>query len=65
MRTPPPDWAVPEGYAFSGMGRCRGCGAEMAWAKTPAGKMAPLDRDGTNHFVSCPERERFRRRKDA
>lgn len=59
-REAPTGQVIPEGYRFDSMGRCRGCGASMAWATTPKGARAPLDADGTNHFVTCPERDRFR-----
>jgi hypothetical protein len=42
--------------------RCRSCGAAIAWAMTPAGRRAPLDRDGTSHFASCPQAETWRKR---
>lgn len=62
MTAPPDEQVIPEGYEFDSMGRCRGCAATIAWAWTPKGARAPLDQDGTNHFVTCPERDRFRRR---
>lgn len=63
MITPPDGWTIPESYTFESLGTCRGCRQRIAWTETPAGKQAPLDPDGTNHFVTCPERERFRRPK--
>jgi hypothetical protein len=62
---PPPGWTIPEGYTFSSMGLCRGCGARMAWTTTPADRASPLDQDGQSHFISCPDRDRFRKRKPA
>ena len=59
----PEGWAIPADYLYQSLARCRGCGALMAWAQTPVGRMAPLDQDGTNHFVTCPEREQFRRKR--
>jgi hypothetical protein len=54
-------WHRPAAWAIVSLGRCRGCGAPIAWARTPAGRSAPLDRDGVSHFATCPEAERFRR----
>ena len=64
VRTLPPGWVIPDGYTFTGMGTCKGCRASMAWANTPAGKMSPLDRVGTSHFITCPKRQEFRRQRD-
>lgn len=41
--------------------KCRGCGAEMYWIKTTAGKNMPVDADGTPHWATCPERARFKK----
>jgi len=54
-------WSRPGGWEIVSISRCRGCGAPIAWARTFAGRSAPLDRDGTNHFATCPDAERFRR----
>lgn len=62
MPEPMDGWTVPEGW--SGQlppGRCRSCGAEVLWAKTPKGKRAPLNRDGTSHFSDCPQASSWRR----
>jgi hypothetical protein len=40
---------------------CKGCGATIAWVKTAAGKMMPVDGDGTPHFATCPKAAEFRR----
>lgn len=34
------------------MSRCKGCGREMVWAKTPAGKNIPLERVPNGYEVS-------------
>lgn len=39
---------------------CRGCGAEIFWIKTRAGKAAPYTPAGVNHFSDCPQANRFR-----
>jgi hypothetical protein len=59
--SPPAGWRIPPGYEFLNLGECRGCGAPIAWARTPTGRQAPLEREGINHFASCPEADRFRR----
>ena len=54
-------WSRPAGWLVVSVGRCRGCGAPISWARTPAGRSAPLDRDGTSHFATCPDADSFRR----
>ncbi len=61
----PHGWVVPEGYAIElrePPSRCRSCGAEIAWAITPAGKKAPLNRDGSSHFSNCPQAGTWRKK---
>jgi hypothetical protein len=60
-------WTVPLGYLPDTLGRCRAeaCRAVVLWARTPAGRTMPLDRDGTSHFATCPDAARFRRRRTA
>jgi hypothetical protein len=55
-----PTWAEPQTDVR--VGTCRGCGAEMGWVVTKAGKSAPIDKDGTNHFATCPVADRFRKK---
>lgn len=31
-----------EGYAFDGWGKCKSCGAKIAWTRTKAGSSMPL-----------------------
>jgi hypothetical protein len=40
---------------------CRSCGSAIEWGETPAGKRAPFDPDGTNHFVTCPDARVWRK----
>jgi hypothetical protein len=54
-------WSRPGGWEIVSVSRCRGCGQAIAWARTFAGRSAPLDRDGTNHFATCRDAELFRR----
>jgi hypothetical protein len=49
---------IPEGTQPS---KCRGCGAEVYWIITAAGKRMPADPDGQSHFATCPEASRFRK----
>lgn len=42
-------------------GLCRGCGAKVYWVEHKNGKRTPYTEAGLNHFVNCPERERFKR----
>jgi hypothetical protein len=63
MSTPPFGSVIPAGYEFQGTGTCRACGAPMNWCETKAGKRAPLNLDGTSHFATCPDAERFRKAK--
>jgi hypothetical protein len=57
---------------------CKGCGAEIAFVKSQAGKMIPVNAryttvvtdDGTtvrgrvSHFATCPRAEQFRTRRN-
>lgn len=58
-----PEWTVPPGYVLDSLGHCRSCHAAIAWYITPTGKRAPVDRDGTSHFATCPDAQAWRRRK--
>ena len=47
--------------------RCKGkqrggsCEAVILWCKTPRGRSAPLNPDGTSHFANCPDAPGFRK----
>jgi hypothetical protein len=56
-------WAVPGGWVFLGLGICRSCGAAIAWCLTRNDKRAPIDRDGTSHFATCPAADAWRHRR--
>lgn len=56
-----PSWAqTPEDLRVA---HCKACFAPMLWVLTTKGNRAPLNPDGTSHFASCPEAERFRRKR--
>lgn len=57
----PEGWTIPDGYTFDNLGHCKACDAPMAWCTTKAGKRAPLNADGTSHFATCPDAQRFRK----
>lgn len=48
------------GYVYENSGKCKGCGADIAWYRTPKGKIAPLD-EGTlvSHFGTCAKADQF------
>ena len=43
-------------------GVCRSCGAGIVWWRTRYGKAVPCDPDGVNHFATCPNAARHRKR---
>jgi len=55
------------GYKYHRCGKCGddtvrgGCGAEVEWWTTPAGKWTPFDLSGETHFATCPQGARFRK----
>jgi hypothetical protein len=53
-------WHRPVDWVIVSLAICRGCHEQIAWARTSAGRSAPLDRDGITHFATCSEAERFR-----
>ena len=51
-----PPWFV------QGTGRCRSCGATIAWAQHEHTlRRAPFNPDGTSHLDTCPDRDAWRR----
>ena len=59
--TPGGTWIVPLGWTADNEAHCRSCGAEVLWCITPAGKKAPINRDGTSHFSNCPQAADWRK----
>jgi len=43
-------------------GQCKSCSANIVWIITLAKKKAPMNPDGTSHFATCPDAERWRAR---
>lgn len=53
---------LPNGDVIVGdLGACRSCKAEIVWTITKNGKKSPLNLDGTSHFGTCPDADRFRK----
>jgi hypothetical protein len=49
------------GYVFLNEAKCRGCGAEIIWAKTARGKRMPFDRETLEpHWATCPQAKEFK-----
>lgn len=42
------------------MPACLSCGARISFQRTAAGKKAPVNRNGTSHFTTCPKADRWR-----
>jgi hypothetical protein len=55
------DLSEKTGYTITNESRC-GCGARVWWGARN-GKSCPFDSDGTSHFVTCPDREKYRKGK--
>lgn len=54
------------GVGVAQRGTCRGCQAEIWWAKHPTTRKAhPYNADGISHFATCPHASEFRTRKKA
>lgn len=60
--TPGGTWTVPLGWRADDEGVCRSCHAEVLWCFTPSEKKAPINRDGTSHFATCPQANDWRKR---
>lgn len=44
--------------------KCRSCGADIFWDKHPkTGRPHPYNADGTSHFATCPDAQRWRGKK--
>jgi hypothetical protein len=60
------EWVIPDGWeAATGeaSGHCRSCKAKVFWlTNVKSSKRAPFNQDGVNHFVTCPDRDRWRKK---
>ena len=44
-------------------GTCKGCGEPIRWVHhVDTGKHTPYNLDGINHFVTCPDRVKFKKK---
>lgn len=41
---------------------CRACGKEITFIINENGRNIPITKEGNNHFIDCPARDRFRKR---
>lgn len=42
---------------------CRSCGAAIRWVVALVSrKRSPIDPDGTSHFATCPDADRWRKK---
>lgn len=49
------------GYKYESASKCKKCGADIEWWKTPSQKLCPFDfGTATSHFATCPDAEHFR-----
>jgi hypothetical protein len=40
---------------------CKACGERLFFVRHNTGKVAPYTIEGINHFVNCPQADRFKR----
>lgn len=54
------------GWSFLYPGKCRACGRQMQFWKTPKGRANPMVKDDqggyTSHFSDCPAAKEFKRK---
>jgi len=55
----PEHWTLPAGQTPS---HCRSCGAHVIWLVSRNGKASPFNHDGINHFATCAQADRWRKR---
>jgi hypothetical protein len=56
----PEQFVLPD-LTVGDIGHCRACPATIIWVITKLGKKAPMNKDGTSHFATCPGAGRIRR----
>lgn len=42
---------------------CKGCGRQIWWVRSKAGKTMPITDEALNHFVDCPQAAQFKKPK--
>ena len=64
MSLPPIEWRISQLLSLIAESRrpCKACGAELYFVRHRNGNLAPYTADGVNHFATCKEAERFRRK---
>lgn len=60
MAKEPVTFTVPPGAQAQS---CRGCQAVIFWILTSLGNKMPVNADGTSHFATCPDANKFRKPK--
>lgn len=57
-----PGWADPT--IAPEPARCRSCGDEIGWVVSHVSRRkAPINPDGTSHFATCPQADKWRKAK--
>jgi hypothetical protein len=58
-------WVIPEGWLYLGdiPTHCRSCDALVLWLESTNGKRAPMNPDGVSHFATCPDADRWRKKR--
>jgi hypothetical protein len=41
--------------------KCRACDKEICFIQNENGKSIPITKEGINHFIDCPMRDKFRK----
>lgn len=44
-------------------GQCKGCARPLFWVRHRNGKVVPYTEAGQNHFIDCPNADRWRTKK--
>ena len=42
------------------MSNCKSCGQEIVWRETDEGRFIPMNKNGTCHFETCPQRTQWK-----
>lgn len=41
---------------------CKSCGQVIEFIQTLSGKWTPINSDGTSHWATCPDAQKFKKR---